>query len=81
MKEQSRRDYILELHEVADEADIVLVLDVHDLTGAARQLVEEEMRGCETEEKRLVFVFIKMMHKLRILKLLKLKTQEGREKL
>ncbi|KAH9010062.1 hypothetical protein EDB84DRAFT_1445962 [Lactarius hengduanensis] len=35
MEEQSRRDYIRELREVADEADVVLMLDVHDLTGAA----------------------------------------------
>ncbi|KAH9021967.1 hypothetical protein EDB85DRAFT_2152059 [Lactarius pseudohatsudake] len=35
MKEQSRRDYIRELHEIGDEADVVFVLDVHDLTGAA----------------------------------------------
>ncbi|KAH9165346.1 hypothetical protein EDB89DRAFT_2012101, partial [Lactarius sanguifluus] len=82
MKEQSRRDYIRGLHEVTDEADVVLVLDVHDLTGP-RQLVEEEMCSFEKEEKRLVFVFIKMMYKLWTLKLLKLKlkTQEGRERL
>ncbi|KAH9008679.1 hypothetical protein EDB84DRAFT_1571857 [Lactarius hengduanensis] len=57
MEEQSRRDYIRELREVADEADVVLMLDVHDLTGAA-PTGREEMRSCETEEMRLVFVFI-----------------------
>ncbi|KAH9062487.1 hypothetical protein EDB83DRAFT_2519988 [Lactarius deliciosus] len=83
MKEQSRRDYIHELREVTDEADVVLVLDVPNLTRAAPN-GQEDMRSCGTGEKRLVFVFIKMMYKLPILKLLKLKLklkkQEGRER-
>ncbi|KAH9062513.1 hypothetical protein EDB83DRAFT_2520010 [Lactarius deliciosus] len=81
-KEQSRRDYVHELREVTDEADVVLVLDVPDLTRAAPN-GQEDMRSCGTGEKQLVFVFVKMMYKLPILKLLKLKLkkQEGRERL
>jgi nuclear GTP-binding protein len=60
-KEQQRRHYIRTLHNVVDEADVILlVLDGRDPAGCRSRLVEEEVRRREAEGKRLIFVLNKI---------------------
>jgi nuclear GTP-binding protein len=59
--EQARRHYVRQLHQVIEEADIVLlVLDARDPEGCRSRLVEDEVRRREHEGKRLVFVLNKI---------------------
>ena len=53
MTEQQRRYHIRMLHNVVNEADVILfVLDSRDPAGCCSRLVEEEeVRGCEAEGK------------------------------
>jgi nuclear GTP-binding protein len=60
-KEQQWRYYICLLHKVVDKAGaILLVLDACDPVGCRSRLVEEEVRRCEAEGKRLVLVLNKI---------------------